>query len=111
MNSVGYLFYLAMTFEGVTPKLAMSIGYAIGLVISFSGNKKWVFPHEGGFSWALARFFLMHVSGYLFNLVSLFFGVDVYGYPHYIVQLCVMVILAGYFFIMLKFFVFVQGDV
>lgn len=106
MNSVGYLLYILMTSFGIDPKVAMSIGYVIGLVVSFSGNREWTFSHEGSFSWAASRFFLMHLSGYLFNLACLYVFVDMYGYPHYIVQLCAMAVLAGYFFLVLKLFVF-----
>ena len=106
MNLIGYGLYLMMTWFDIDPKAAMTIGYALGLAISFLGNKKWTFSHEGQLSKTAYRFFLMHLSGYLFNLGCLYAFVDIYEFPHYIVQLGVMGILAVYFFIMLKFFVF-----
>jgi len=108
MNLIGYGLYLMMTWFGIDPKVAMTIGYAIGLAVSFLGNKKWTFSHEGQLSITAYRFLLMHLSGYLFNLGCLYVFVDIYEKPHYIVQLSAMGILAVYFFIMLKFFVFVS---
>jgi hypothetical protein len=84
-NSTIYLIYLAITFLGMDHKLAMSILYVIGTFISF---------------------FLVYLAGYLTNLFLLFYFVDLLQYPHQLVQIFSIFLIAVLIFLLSKFFVF-----
>lgn len=105
-NVIGYLVYLYITWLGLDPKISITILYPIGFAISYIGNKKWTFSHEGSNKQAAFRFILAHVIGYLINLMLLYVLVDLYGYPHQYVQILAISILVFYFFIALKLYVF-----
>lgn len=105
-NAVLYGVYLGITAAGVGPKLAMSLGYAIGVAQTFLFNKRWTFGHVGHFDAALVRYILLYAGGYFANLLVLAWLVDGYGYPHQIVQGVMILTLAGCFFILQKIWVF-----
>jgi len=105
-NAVVYLLYLLITRLGVEPKTAMTLVYIIGGFIGFIGNRKWTFAHRGGASGAALRYVLAHLSGYSLNFLILFTFVDHLGYAHQWVQAAAILIVAGFLFIIFKYFVF-----
>jgi putative flippase GtrA len=109
-NLTGYIVYLLITHFGVAPTIAMTILYLVGAVIGFFGNKNLTFAHKGGVLGAGVRYVVAHCFGYLINLSILVFMVDVLGYPHQWVQAAAIFIVAGFLFLMFKFFVFAEAD-
>jgi len=105
-NAVIYIVYLFMTCFGVEPKTAMTLVYIIGASIGFIGNRKWTFAHRGDSFSAVLRYMLAHLSGYLLNYLILFTFVDRLGYAHQWVQAVAIMIVAGFLFIVFKYFVF-----
>lgn len=105
-NVTIYLVYLLITYLGVEPKTAMTLVYIIGASIGFIGNRKWTFAHRGGSSSAALRYVLAHLLGYLLNLFILVTFVDRLGYAHQWVQAAAIIIVAGFLFIVFKYFVF-----
>lgn len=105
-NTVTYLSYLLLTYLGVEPKAAMTLVYIIGASIGFVGNRKWTFSHRGDFGSAAQRYVAAHASGYLLNLLILLTFVDRLGYAHHWVQGVAMVVVAGFLFVVSKYFVF-----
>ena len=105
-NLTAYLVYLLITWLGVTPKLAMSIVYLAGASIGFAGNRYWAFSHSGSLACSAARYTLAHLCGYLLNLFILSVFVDHFGYAHQLVQAAAILIVAGFLFILFKYFVF-----
>lgn len=105
-NAAIYFLYLLITYLGVEPKIAMSLVYVIGTVIGFIGNRNWTFAHRGGSSSAALRYGLAHLFGYLLNLLILLTFVDHLGYAHQWVQIVAIVIVAGFLFVVFKYFVF-----
>jgi putative flippase GtrA len=105
-NAIGYAAYLALTWLGVPFKLAMSFLYALGICISFLGNRNWVFEYRGDVAGAVWRFGLAHVAGYLFNLGLLAFFVDKLGYPHEWIQAAAIFVVGGFLFVVFRLFVF-----
>ena len=105
-NAVIYFVYLLITYLGVEPKTAMTLVYIIGASIGFIGNRKWTFAHRGDFSSAALRYMLAHLSGYLLNFLILFTFVDRLGYAHQWVQAVAIMIVAGFLFVVFKYFVF-----
>lgn len=108
-NLTLYILYLVLTYYGVTPKIAMSLLYVIGMVQTFVFNRKWTFKHTDNLTLAILKYLALYVSGYFLNLVVLFLFVDVFGYSHKIVQGITIISLAIYFFIIQKFFVFIRS--
>ncbi|MBZ9601972.1 GtrA family protein [Phyllobacterium chamaecytisi] len=105
-NFLGYILYLSITFFGVGPKTTMTVLYFIGTSISFVGNRKWVFSHQGNVFDAGLRYVAAYATGYLLNYSILFVFVDLYGYPHAYVQAVSIAVVAAYLFAVLKFLVF-----
>lgn len=105
-NVAIYFVYLIITYLGVEPKTAMTLVYIIGTVVGFIGNRKWTFAHRGDSSSAALRYVLAHLFGYLLNLLILLTFVDHFGYAHQWVQVVAIIIVAGFLFIVFKYFVF-----
>ena len=101
-----YVCYLALTALGVGHKIAMTIAYVIGVMISFLLNRSWSFGHSGSAQRALVRYVGAYVVGYLINLAILLIGVDRLGFPHQAVQAIAIVLVAACLFLMHKFWVF-----
>ena len=109
-NLAGYLVYLLLTHLGATPKITMSMLYLVGATIGFWGNRKLTFMHKGHVMGAGTRYVIAHCFGYLINLFILSLMVDKLGYPHQWVQAAAIFIVAGFLFLMFKFFVFTGAD-
>ena len=109
-NGLLYLFYLGLTSSGVGHKLAMSILYAVGIMQTFVFNKKWTFQHSGETRRAFARYWLAYAIGYVLNLVALLVLVDWARFPHQIVQGAMILVLAGFLFLLQKFWVFEKSQ-
>jgi len=107
-NAAIYVVYLIITCLGVEHKTAMTLVYVIGGFIGFVGNRKWTFAHRGSASGAVFRYVLAHLFGYSLNFLILFTFVDRLGYAHQWVQAAAILIVAGFLFIIFKFFVFRQ---
>jgi putative flippase GtrA len=106
LNTIGFIFYLLMTNMGTDPKYTISFLYPFGFFVSYMGNKNWTFSNTSENRKPLIRFSLMHLFGYLFNLVVLYVCVDLYGFNHKFTQVLAMIFLVFYFFIALKMYVF-----
>jgi hypothetical protein len=61
-NLTGYLVYLALTLAGVGPKLAMSLLYGFGATLSYFGNRRWTFHHDGSVGASAVRFALVYAA-------------------------------------------------
>ena len=105
-NLLGYALYILITWAGLDPKLTITFLYPVGFMLSYIGNKKWSFSHEGSHRQAIFRFTITHIIGYAFNIAGLYVLVDIHGYRHQYVQLLIMFILMFYFFFALRLFVF-----
>lgn len=105
-NSTIYVIYLLATYYGLGHKTAMTITYVIGLSVSFIGNKKWTFSHNGDSLSAVFRYVMAHLMGYFLNFLILFVFVDKLGYAHQWVQALGIIVVAGFLFVLFKYFVF-----
>lgn len=109
-NVVIYFVYLLITFRGVEPKPAMTIVYVCGASFAFIANRKWTFNHQGDPIKAGLQYGLVHLIGYLLNLLILFALVDRLGYPHQWVQAGAIIVVAGVLFVLFKYIVFLKKD-
>lgn len=106
VNLIGYLIYILVTCYWFTPRVAVSVLYCFGVVASFIGNKRLTFSYTGSFIGSLVRYMFVYLIGYFINLLILTVFVYSYGYPHQLVQVLAILIVAIYLFIAQKFFVF-----
>ncbi|WP_416049427.1 GtrA family protein [Cupriavidus basilensis] len=108
-NACGYGLYLAVTWLGVRPMVAMSTLYSVGAALGFLGNRRWAFSHDGKALPSLIRYWLTHSIGYGLNFSMLYFFAGRLGYPHQLVQAAAVFIVAGFLFLMFNYFVFPQS--
>jgi putative flippase GtrA len=105
-NTVGYLIYLLITFLGVGPRVAMTGLYVLGAVTGFIGSRNWTFLDQGPLSASIVRYGIAHSLGYALNFSLLVLFVDKLGFRHQWVQGASILIVAGFLFLMFRFFVF-----
>ncbi len=105
-NFVAYCIYLVITHLGVEPKRAMTLVYVIGASIGFIGNRKLTFSHRGDAFHSAIKYAFAHLAGYLLNFLILFIFVDKLGYIHQAVQAAAIIVVAGFLFIIFKYYVF-----
>jgi putative flippase GtrA len=105
-NFSGYLIYLLLTHFGSTPKLTVTLLYGTGATIGFFGNKQYTFHYSHSYLRAVVRYIIAHLFGYLINLTMLIIFVDKMGYNHRWVQGISVFLVAGYLFLVFRFYVF-----
>jgi putative flippase GtrA len=105
-NTLLYLTYLAVTALGMGHKLAMTLLYILGVLVTFTFNRRWSFAHDGLVAEALPRYILAYVGGYLLNLLLLWTAVDHFGLPHRVVQGVSILIVAVTMFLLHRLWVF-----
>lgn len=108
-NISWYAIYLLITSYGTEPKLVMTFIYLCGIATSYFANRKWTFKHTGDWFNSMIRYVIAHVMGYTLNLLILLVFVDYYHYPHQWIQGIAIFLVAGFLFIIFKFFVFNQN--
>ena len=106
-NLVGYAVYLVLAETSLGSKLAVAILYPIGVVISYIANKRLTFRHDKGqvFSSAV-RYLMVCIFGYFLNLLLIIWFVEILGFPHQIVQIMAIFLVALSSFVLLRMFVF-----
>lgn len=105
-NAAGYVIYLGLTTFLLPPKLSMTLLYAIATTISYLGNRRYTFGHEGNSIRTIIFYFIVYFLGWLLNFCLLAFFSDHLGYPHQLVQAFAIFVVAAFLFISLRQFVF-----
>jgi putative flippase GtrA len=100
--------YAVMYFFRTGPAFANAVGYAIGLVISFSLNRTWTFQNDRPVTWVLPRYLLVTTLSYLLNLGAVLWVIFQSGANPYLAQLIGVCIYTVCVFIGCRCFVFVQ---
>ena len=110
LNGVLFLAYLALVEGGLLPKPAMTIMYAIGLVIGFQLHRRVTFDSRETPRREWGAYLAICLGGYVFNLGALALCVDVLHWPHAWVQGAAVVVIAGLTFVRNKFWVFAPAE-
>ena len=106
-NALLYIAYLLLTlFLGLEHKLAMTLVYVTGVILSFIFNRSWSFGHSGVAHRAFIRYVVANVIGYLLNLTLLVLAVDRLNLPHEGVQAVAIVLVALCTFLLHRYWVF-----
>lgn len=109
-NLSGYCLFLLMTWIGIGYKLSMTCLYFFCAGLSYSGNKRLTFSHRSGNRASCLRFLFVYLLSYLLNLFALIFFVDYLGLSYYKIEALAIIVIAGFMFISLKLFVFLEKD-
>ena len=88
--------------------MAVTLMYPIGAVTAYFGHARYSFAHIGRTSHGIARYTFAHLIGYGANISFLYLFSDRMGYPHQIVQVVAIVVVAGILYILFRYFVFPQ---
>lgn len=105
-NLIGYLTFVVLSLGGMSAIGAMSISYVLGMFISFAGNRKWTFSHDGGLGSALLRFIGVNAVCYGLNVGILALFVNLLGLPQIPVQFFALGVVASCTFLLMRFWVF-----
>ena len=105
-NALLFAAYLLLSGAGVGHKLAMSIVYCSGVVITFAFNRSWTFRHDAAAIASFWRYVLTYALGYAFNLLALWLLVDLGGLPHQWTMAALIIVTAFVLFGAQKFWVF-----
>lgn len=105
-NTVAYLLYLSLTYNGMGHKTTMTLLYVVGVAQTFYLNRGWTFEHNGKISSALMRYIVIYSLGYVFNLALLVVFVDRWGWVHEWVQGGAILVIAIFLFLAQKLWVF-----
>lgn len=105
-NALIYALYLALTALGIGPKFAMSLLYMVGVLQTFVFNKAWTFRYTGQARLAFWRHVVLYSAGYAINFVLMTILVDAVLWPHQLVMAGLVVLMAVFFFVGQKFWVF-----
>lgn len=105
-NVAGYGLYMGLLALGGTPKLTMTVLYAVGATLSFFSNRRFTFRHDGHIGRAGFRFMIAYALGYVLNFVILWVFVDQMGMRAQWVQAFAIVAVALFLFALSRSFVF-----
>jgi len=109
-NAIIYAIYIVLTYLGTGPKLAMSLLYSVGVLLTFVVNKKWSFRFGGAAAPALLRYATAYAVGYVLNFLALLFLVDQAGLPHQWVQGAMILVVAFMLFMAQRYWVFPRSS-
>lgn len=105
-NILLYCFYLLLTSFSVGHKVAMTLIFVLGVIQTFSFNKRWTFGHQGFFHVSFMKYVGIYTAAYLFNLIALIVLVDMFELPHEVVQAVMILCIGVILFLLQKFWVF-----
>ncbi|ASC64849.1 hypothetical protein B9P52_11270 [Achromobacter denitrificans] len=107
-NLRGYLIYLLITWLGVSPEVAVTFMYPIGATMAYFGHAKYTFAKRHSVR-GVTRYVIAHVIGYCVNVGLLYFLSTRLGFPHQLVQIAAVFIVAGVLFVLFKYYVFAEN--
>ena len=105
-NALLYCLFVLITWLGVEPKLAMSIGWVIGITQSYFLNRRFTFSLKGQDLTSFIKYVTTYLLNYCINWIALYIFVDHQGHSHLIVQAIMVFVNAAIIFLMLRVWVF-----
>jgi putative flippase GtrA len=109
-NLLGYLIYLLVTWLWLDPKMAVTLLYPIGVVISYFGHARYSFAYTGRTAHGIVRYTIAHLVGYGVNISMLYLFSDQLAYPHPLIQAIAIFVVAGILFLLFRYYVFPPGQ-
>ncbi|MDN4641424.1 GtrA family protein [Agreia sp. PsM10] len=109
-NLLAYGLFAVMTIAGVPAIAAASITYALGMIVSYVGNRSFTFAHAGSARRSVVRFLVVNAVGYGINVAILAIFVEHLEFDPLLVQLAAIVLVAGFIFVSMRFWVFADDE-
>jgi putative flippase GtrA len=78
--------YACMGWLGMSDGWANASGYAVGLCVSFTLNRRWTFAHQGAIAPAAMRFLVVAAIAYATNLATVMGCIHGLGMNSYLAQ-------------------------
>ncbi len=98
--------YLAKWLLAMGDASANLLGYSVGLIVSFSVNRRWTFDHDGPLLRGFAKFVLVIATAYAVNLITVLGAIEVWQLNGYLAQPLGIVPYTLLSYLGLKLFVF-----
>ena len=105
-NAVLYCLYVLITWLGMEPKLAMTLGWIIGITQSYFLNRRFTFSLRGQDLPSFVKYVTTYLLNYCINWIALYLFVDQWGHSHLIVQAIMVFVNAAIIFLLLQIWVF-----
>jgi putative flippase GtrA len=80
------IIYLGKWLFGLNDVIANMLGYGVGLVLSFTLNKRWTFRHIGPTIPAMGRFLMVVGVAYMANLLVVMYSINFLQFNSYFSQ-------------------------
>lgn len=80
------IIYFCMWALGLGNVVSNAIGYSVGVLVSFTLNRRWTFRHEGPRASAFVRFVTVLGVAYGVNLATVLFAIEVLHIDRYLAQ-------------------------
>jgi putative flippase GtrA len=108
LNVLGYMIYLLITSLGGSPITTVTICYPLSVLTGYFAHRRHTFRHrsQGLEGKVLVRYITVYVAGYLINAALLEILYRKMGYPHQIVQIAAIFLVAIFLFVAMKLLVF-----
>jgi len=98
--------WAAMYFLGLNEIVSNLIGYAVGLLVSFTLNRTWTFAHAGPWAGSLSRWLLLFVVAYSGNLATVTALYRLAGMNAYLAQAFGIMVYTAISFVGSRYYVF-----
>ena len=108
LNATMYFVYLVLAGFYFSPFSTVLLLYPLGVLVGFFAHRRITFKSSSQ-KWSffeLSKYVFLHVIGFFLNLLLLYVFFEKMGYPHQLVQLATMFIVAGFLFVSMNLFVF-----
>ena len=108
INAMMYFVYLILTEFYFSPFSSVLLLYPLGVLVGFFTHRRFTFKLSSQ-KWSffdLSKYVFLYVIGFFLNLLLLYVFFKRLGYPHQLVQLASIFIIAVFLFISIKLFVF-----
>ncbi|WDI30423.1 GtrA family protein [Hyphococcus flavus] len=81
------IIYVAMGVFLLAPALSNMIGFAVGILVSYTLNRRWTFSSNAPLSRSMTIFGLVCLTGYILNLSAVLTAIHIGGVNPYLAQL------------------------
>lgn len=98
--------YVCKWFLGTGDVVSNVIGYAVGLINSFSWNRNLTFAHSGAVLPAAVRFVIVFLIAYSLNLVTVLAAIHVFAVNSYLAHAIGIAPYTVFFYLGSKYFAF-----
>jgi putative flippase GtrA len=106
---VGYGIIFSLMFIGISPEISNIIGYAIGIMVSYTLNKVYTFQSKAHPKKEFPKFVLSLLTSYGLNFLTLVLCIHILKINPYISQIISGAVYTLSGFVFLKYFAFRSG--